>query len=70
MHREGRSLAFIAEHLNEQGFASASGRPWTDRMVDHLLRITGHKAEPIDQLHYRLMSQALGAGPQLPTNRQ
>jgi DNA invertase Pin-like site-specific DNA recombinase len=60
MHREGRSLTFIAAHLNEQGLASASGRPWTDRMVDHLLRITGHKAEPIEELHYRLISQALG----------
>jgi DNA invertase Pin-like site-specific DNA recombinase len=62
MHREGRSPAFIAEHLNEQGLASAYGRPWTDRMVNHLLRNTGHKAEPIEELHYRLISQALGRG--------
>jgi hypothetical protein len=34
MDREGRSLAFIAEHLNKQGFASASGRPWTALMVN------------------------------------
>jgi DNA invertase Pin-like site-specific DNA recombinase len=62
MHREGRSLAFIAEHLNEQGFASASGRPWTAAMVNYMLHMTGHKAEPIKELHYRLISQALARG--------
>jgi DNA invertase Pin-like site-specific DNA recombinase len=59
---EGRSLRFIAGCLNEKGFASASGRPWTHSMVGYMLRMTGHEAEPIDQLHYRLMSQALGRG--------
>ena len=52
---------FIAS-LNEKGFASASGRPWRHSMVGYMLRMTGHEAEPIDQLHYRLMSQALGRG--------
>jgi DNA invertase Pin-like site-specific DNA recombinase len=60
MHREGRSLGFIAKQLNEQGFASASGRPWTHSMVGYMLRMTGHKPEPIEDLHYRLISQALG----------
>src|SRR5262245_26471152 len=31
-------------------------------MYAKLTRMTGHEAEPIDQLHYRLMSQALGRG--------
>jgi hypothetical protein len=62
LDRQGRSLTFIARCLNEKGFASASGRPWTHSMVGYMLRMTGHEAEPIDQLHYRLMSQALGRG--------
>ena len=31
-------------------------------MVGYMLRMTGHEAEPIDQFHYRLMSQALDRG--------
>lgn len=58
LEREGRSLSFIAKCLNEQGLASASGRPWTHSMVNYLLHSTGHKAEPIDQLHYRLIVEA------------
>jgi hypothetical protein len=26
----------------------------------YMLRMTGHKPEPIEELHYRLISQALG----------
>jgi hypothetical protein len=62
LDRQGRSLRFIARCLNAKGCASASGRPWTHSMVGYMLRMTGHEAEPIDQLHYRLMSQAFGRG--------
>jgi DNA invertase Pin-like site-specific DNA recombinase len=58
LEREGRSLSFIAKDLNARGLASASGKPWTHAMVNYRLHGTGHKAEPIDQLHYRLIAEA------------
>jgi hypothetical protein len=62
LNRQGRSRRFIAKYLNEKGWASASGRPWTHSMVGYMLRMTGHKPEPIEELHYRLIAQALGRG--------
>jgi DNA invertase Pin-like site-specific DNA recombinase len=62
LDRQGRSRRFIAKYLNEKGLASASGRPWTHSMVGYMLRMTGHKPEPIEELHYRLIGQALGQG--------
>lgn len=61
-HREGRSLQWIALHFNEQGFASASGKPWTREMVHHQLHLTGQKTEPMKELHYRLISEARARG--------
>jgi len=59
MYRNGRSTAFIAKYLNNQGFASASGQPWTEKMVDYMLRMSG---QPISQVHFRLIAEALGRG--------
>jgi DNA invertase Pin-like site-specific DNA recombinase len=62
LNRQGRSRRFIAKYLNKKGWTSASGRPWTHSMVGYMLRMTGHKPEPIEELHYRLIAQALGRG--------
>lgn len=61
-HREGRSLQWIAQHFKQLGFASASRRPWTAAMVGYLLYTVGHKSEPLDELHYRLISEACSRG--------
>src|SRR5262249_20791350 len=42
-NRDGRSIEWIAEHFNEQGFKSTSGTPWTRNMVYGLIRATGRK---------------------------
>lgn len=62
LHREGRSLHWIARHFNQHGFASASPRPWTAEAVGTLLRTLGHKAEPLAELHYRLIAQGKARG--------
>jgi hypothetical protein len=31
--QEGRSFGWIARHFNKEGFASASGKPWTRQTV-------------------------------------
>jgi hypothetical protein len=62
LHREGRSLEWIAQHFKQQGFVSASRKPWTAAMVGYLLYTVGHKSEPLDELHYRLISEARSRG--------
>jgi hypothetical protein len=50
-NRDGRSIDWIAEHFNEQGFKSASGTPWTRNMVYGLIRATGRKAHRLEEIH-------------------
>src|SRR5215813_3306541 len=50
-NRDGRSIDWIAEYFNEQGFKSASGTPWTRDMVYGLIRATGRKAHRLEEIH-------------------
>jgi DNA invertase Pin-like site-specific DNA recombinase len=43
LNREGRSLYWIAEHFNKQGYRSASGTSWTRDMIYGLLRAQGKR---------------------------
>jgi len=62
LHREGRSLEWIARHFNEQGFASASGKSWTRNMVFGLHREVGGKTELLENIHRSAMADALRRG--------
>jgi len=61
-NRDGRSIDWIAEHFNEQGFKSASGTPWTRDMVYGLIRATGRKAHRLEELHRKAISEARARG--------
>ena len=62
LYREGQSLKSIARYFNEQSFASATGKAWTEGMVKNLVRATGQKAESMKALHYRLIAEARARG--------
>jgi Recombinase len=62
LDREGQSLDAIARHLNEQGFKSLSGKPWTHFMVEHLLRANGNKQEPLENIHRKAIAEARDRG--------
>src|SRR5215813_1271980 len=61
-NRDNRSLEWIAEHFNEQGFKSTSGTPWTRNMVYGLIRATGRKAHRLEELHRKAISEARARG--------
>jgi DNA invertase Pin-like site-specific DNA recombinase len=58
LNREGRSLDWIAQHFNEQGLLSASGKPWAASLVAGLLRTIGKKAESFENTHRRAIEDA------------
>jgi hypothetical protein len=58
LRREGLSPASIAQDLNDQGFATISGKPWTDSTVRMLLRAVGRKDQSLNALHGELISEA------------
>jgi DNA invertase Pin-like site-specific DNA recombinase len=62
LNRQGQSVDWIAENFNEQGFKSASGKPWTRDMVYGLLRAQGKKPVSFEETHREAISEA-GAGP-------
>jgi len=62
LHREGRSMEWIAEHFKQEGFVTASGKPWTLSMVDGLLHTLGEKAQSLEDTHRRLIADALARG--------
>jgi hypothetical protein len=61
-NRDGRSVEWIAEHFNEQGFKSASGTPWTRDMVYGLIRAAGRKAHRLEDLHRNAITEARARG--------
>jgi len=61
-NRDGRSIDWIAEHFNEQGFKSASGTPWTRDMVYGLIRATGSKAHRLEEIHRNAITEARKRG--------
>ncbi len=62
LNRDGRSLEQIAEHFNEQGFKSASGKPWTRDMVYGLLRALGKRANLLEDIHRHAIENARARG--------
>jgi DNA invertase Pin-like site-specific DNA recombinase len=69
LHREGRSFEWIAEEFNAQGFASASGKPWTRNMIFGLRRGIGDKAEFLENIERSAITEASHRA-QLSGNRQ
>ena len=62
LNREGRSLDWIAQHFNEEGLLSASGKPWAGSLVSGLLRTIGKKAESFESIHIRAIEDASARG--------
>ena len=62
LNREGRSLDWIAQHFNEEGLLSASGKPWAGSLVSGLLRTIGKKAESFESIHSRAIEDANARG--------
>lgn len=62
LNRDGQSLEWIAEHFNEQGFTSSSGKPWTRSMVYGLIRAIGKKANLLEDLHRNAITEARARG--------
>src|SRR5262249_45546432 len=58
LRREGLSPASIAQHLNDRGFTTISGKPWSDSTVKMLLRAVGRQDHSLNALHRRLISEA------------
>lgn len=62
LNREGRSLDWIAQHFNERGLVSASGKPWAASLIAGLLRTIGKKAESFENIHRRAIEDARARG--------
>jgi DNA invertase Pin-like site-specific DNA recombinase len=62
LNREGQSVDWITEHFNEQGFKSASGKPWTRNMVYGLLRAQGKTPILLEEIHREAIMEARGRG--------
>jgi hypothetical protein len=62
LKREGRSVEWIAHHLNEQGFVSPRGKWWTARIVYDLMAKVGEKVETLGDLHRRAIMEARACG--------
>jgi len=62
LNREGQSVDWITEHFNEQGFKSASGKPWTRDMVYGLLRAQGKTPILLEDAHREAIAEAKGRG--------
>ena len=62
LSRDGRSYEWIAGHFNEQGFPSASGKPWSRCMVEWLLHTVEDNSEPLEDLHRRAITEARARG--------
>jgi len=62
LYREGRSPKWIAQHFNEQGFITASGKPWTHFRLYSVLHNVGAKAESFETLHRKAITGARARG--------
>src|SRR6266480_5171547 len=58
LYGQGRSLGWIAHYFNEQGFASALGKSWTNIMIAHLVHAARYKPDSLDTIHHRLIAEA------------
>ena len=62
LSKEGRTAVWIAKHFNEQGFRSASHKPWNRAMVDLLIEKSGNKPESLEDLHRSAFNEARARG--------
>ena len=62
LNRQDYSVDWITEHFNEQGFKSASGKPWTCEMVYGLLRAQGKKPISLEETHREAIREARDRG--------
>jgi hypothetical protein len=62
LNREGRSLDWIAEHFNEQGYKSGSGTSWTRDMVCGLLKAQGKTPLLLQDIHRQAITEAKARG--------
>jgi hypothetical protein len=62
LNRQGRSVDEITEYFNEQGFKSASSKPWTRDMVYGLLRAQGKKPVSLEETHREAITEARTRG--------
>src|SRR5262245_19084181 len=62
LNRSGKSPESIAQHFNEQGFKSASGKSWSRHMVYGLLHALGNKAYRLEAIHRDAIREARGRG--------
>jgi hypothetical protein len=62
LNRQGHSVEWITEHFNEQGFKSASGKPWTRDMVYGLLRAQGKQPVSLEETHREAIAEARARG--------
>jgi Recombinase/Recombinase zinc beta ribbon domain len=62
LDREGQSAQSIAQYLNEHGFSKDRGKTWTQHMVRDLLFSNGKKLEPLENVHRRMIGEALARG--------
>ena len=62
LYREGRTLKWIAQYFNEQGFKSKSGNPWSRSMVFNLYHATGHKIDLLETIHRTVIAEAISRG--------
>ncbi len=68
LSQEGRTAVWIAKHFTEQGFPSASHKPWNRAMVDWLLERSGTKPESLEDLHRSAFNEARARGLNYRTN--
>jgi hypothetical protein len=62
LNRNGRSLEWIAQYFNQQGFPSTRGKSWTRRLVYELIARIGKKVETLGNLHHRAVIEARARG--------
>jgi hypothetical protein len=62
LSRDGRSLDWIAQHFNEQGFPSTRGNPWSRSMVHDLIVRSGEKTENLGNIHRKAIADARARG--------
>jgi hypothetical protein len=62
LDREGQSAQSIAQYFNEHGFTKDRGKTWTQHMVRDLFWTKGNKLEPLENVHRRMIGEALARG--------
>ena len=62
LNNDGKSVEWIADHFNQQGFKSASEDPWTPDMIYGLLRALDRRPLRLEDLHREAITVARARG--------